>query len=512
MYRVLIVDDEGVIRNGIIHLIDWKALGCEVVGECTHGQEVLAFLAKQEADICVCDVKMPVMDGLTLLTKIKSDQINVKMIMLTAFSEFSMAQTALREGATDYVIKNDFMIELPKAVQKAIAQITAQEAFKKTQETSRESLRAQALENLLFRKASSAPYDGELFGLEAEMFCVCRCEIVYFDPENKANSYGIKNFIQMTIPKYEHYVLGDSVNDMTLVFTAPRQLPFAVEDIVHTISEVTRIAEEFMRIRIKFGIGLPITHVAQLSQGYQQATQALFAAASAGNEILIFTPQDEELSVKSSIAELSNAIVQSFFAGQDSKAEEYLLQLKKCVHKKVSAPTVKACVINLCSALFRQMDEQYVTLSAQKLEEETYASISQSMTLQTLFAICNHLLQLLRVELSSGSLNKHYLIHAIDDYIHQNYCSSLTLSEIANAVSVSPSYVSRLYKKKTGITVTQAINTLRIARAKALLRETTLKAYEIAEQIGIEDASYFTNLFIKFEGISPSEFRGMNKL
>ncbi|MEF9879160.1 MAG: response regulator, partial [Clostridia bacterium] len=59
MYRVLIVDDEGVIRNGIIHLIDWKALGCEVVGECTHGQEVLAFLAKQEADICVCDVKMP---------------------------------------------------------------------------------------------------------------------------------------------------------------------------------------------------------------------------------------------------------------------------------------------------------------------------------------------------------------------------------------------------------------------------------------------------------------------
>ena len=116
MIKVLIVDDERNIREGINKLIDWESLGCEVVGALANGVSALDFIKSNEVDLVVTDIKMPVMDGLELSKHISEDFPHINVIILTAYSEFDMAKKAISFRVSDFIIKNEFMDELPKAV------------------------------------------------------------------------------------------------------------------------------------------------------------------------------------------------------------------------------------------------------------------------------------------------------------------------------------------------------------------------------------------------------------
>ena len=116
MIKVLIVDDERNIREGITKLIDWESLGCEVVGAVANGVSALDFIKGNEVDLVVTDIKMPAMDGLELSKHICEDFPHIKVIILTAYSEFDMAKKAISFRVSDFIIKNEFMDELPKAV------------------------------------------------------------------------------------------------------------------------------------------------------------------------------------------------------------------------------------------------------------------------------------------------------------------------------------------------------------------------------------------------------------
>lgn len=126
--------------------------------------------------------------------------------------------------------------------------------------------------------------------------------------------------------------------------------------------------------------------------------------------------------------------------------------------------------------------------------------------LYTLFQVCGEMLEEVG-RLTGNRMEKHYLIDQIDRFIRKNYQNNITLQDIADAVHVSSAYVSRLYRNKTGITITEAINNIRIEQAKLLLEQSSWRVYEVAQQVGFEDAAYFTNVFTKRVGCSPSEYR-----
>lgn len=105
MYKVVVVEDETMARKGIILTIDWSALGCVVVGEAANGEEGAALVARLAPDIVVTDVKMPRMDGVEMITKLRAEGCTAKFIILTAYSDFKYAQSALRLGVSDYLLK-----------------------------------------------------------------------------------------------------------------------------------------------------------------------------------------------------------------------------------------------------------------------------------------------------------------------------------------------------------------------------------------------------------------------
>lgn len=125
MYRVLIVDDEPLIREGLINLVDWVSFGCEVVSAAQNGEEALSYLMQYPVDIVVCDIRMPLMDGLELGERIAQLGLEAKIIYLSAYSNFDYAQAALKLSAADYVLKSDYIERVPEAVSKLVRKLDA---------------------------------------------------------------------------------------------------------------------------------------------------------------------------------------------------------------------------------------------------------------------------------------------------------------------------------------------------------------------------------------------------
>lgn len=121
MFKVLVVDDERHIRNGIISVIDWELIGCRIVKDCANGVEAVDYLENNEVDIVISDIKMPGMNGIELAEYINLNKDKTKVILLTAYSDFTNAHLAIKHNVSEYVVKTDFIEELPRAIEKVKA-------------------------------------------------------------------------------------------------------------------------------------------------------------------------------------------------------------------------------------------------------------------------------------------------------------------------------------------------------------------------------------------------------
>lgn len=123
MYRVMLADDEPIVRKALQTLIDWKRLGCEVVFVASNGREVLEHMEEEAPDILVTDIRMPGADGIALVKYVKEHELPVQVIILTAYADFSYAQAAVKYGAADYVTKTGALDGLESAVSRCCSQL-----------------------------------------------------------------------------------------------------------------------------------------------------------------------------------------------------------------------------------------------------------------------------------------------------------------------------------------------------------------------------------------------------
>ena len=123
MLKVVVVEDEELVRKGIVLAVDWASVGCAVVGEAANGQEGLEVIARYRPDLIVTDIKMPRLDGLEMVRQLRVQGNRAYVILLTAYSDFSYAQAAVKLGAVDYLLKPFHDGDLEKAVQRVQAKL-----------------------------------------------------------------------------------------------------------------------------------------------------------------------------------------------------------------------------------------------------------------------------------------------------------------------------------------------------------------------------------------------------
>ncbi len=510
MYKVLLADDEAIIRKGIIQLIPWQSLSCQLVYDCGSGQEALDFLANNAVDIVITDIKMPHTNGLDLLEQLQTHYPQIKTIMLTAYSDFTYAQKALRWGAVDFIVKNDFLTELPRSLKAVTASLDALSRAGTAQENATTDPDASLLQAQLFSTEKISLSSGETNRWSGFTYLVVACEILaaekIYSPAECLKK--LQQFLQIPLQSFGYRLFLLQPQPWLILLFRPSEEKFSVEEGQKVMEDASRIVEEFMGVQLYMGFSSGCYPFHRLQEARIQAQTALGQIADKDHKFQVFEAKTISVKEYPSLSQLSQRLCQMVLNNQPTEALIALKEWENCLmHCQRPLTNSRLRLINLFADIFHQLGESYLLPEVGSLEQAFHETLENCCSLYSLFLSAEKQLQDIHLLLGSLTAEKHYLIQATQRYLRDHYRENLTLTTLSQQVHVSPSYLSRLYKNKTGESLTTAVNRLRIEKAQELLADPALKIYQVARLIGFEDAGYFANLFYKMSGVTPSEYR-----
>lgn len=525
MYKVFLVEDEIVTREGIRDNVDWATVGFEFCGEAPDGEMALPLLDKAPPDVLITDIKMPFMDGLQLCKIVRERMPGVKIIILSGHDEFQYAQEAVRLGVTEYLLKPLGVQDLCLALQKVAVQLNREQEERESLQRLKHQVeddmalrREQFLLKLAMGGLSSAEaiQESERLGLNlvAKWYQVI---VVEFEPGRAAEpfDYSQAQQIERLISRLvshnpDVYLSRKGVADLLLLMKGDSKA-YLEQEAYFLMELIRNEVENKTGCLVRVGLGSLQDRIGSIHHSFANALANLRQADSPPP---LTAPDKLDkarlLSLGSPVLDdyLRYGVLESF----DPFFETYL------------APLGEAA---LQSYLIKNYIFVDIVLTTAKFVHQLGGDIDQVIpeinTVETLLMNIKTLPQL-REEtrrIFTGALafrdkqaQNQYgaVIHQAKSYMACHYPTpDLTLNEVAAQVNLSPSHFSAVFSRETGETFTEYLASLRIEKAKALLRTTPLKSFEISAQVGYNDPHYFSTVFKKHTGLSPKEFRLQTK-
>ncbi len=526
MYSVLLVDDEKSIRTGIRSIIDWEQLDCEVIAECGNGIEALDFVRSHPVNIVVCDIKMPKIDGIETARELMKLDPKIKVIILTAYSDFAYAQAAIREQVVGFVVKPDFARELPRAIEHAKSLISSERNVQNDLRQLRhmiEDTREQNIAGYLLELATDTVKDVAILEKIAaqinawqQNYCALLFEIV---PESDTDSAQkttpdafalLKDYASIVLKSYKFwFVAADKhVCLMVLFLNEPvEEIPRRTQTLC---KDILSMAREFLGVAVKVGISSPSVDLMQLPKLYREAMTALSGLHGSISiaqfvKSMIPTVPSLDLDINSHRDRVLESIRTCDSASCIAAYERYV---EEAMQNKVPFEKIKIGVIVILSAAFLELSAQDMTLDDHRSREEAiYRSIFSSRSLYSLQRIGRRALDYVLQYVVRKETGLSLLVRETNRFIRENYNREINLDTIASTLHVSNSYLSRLYKNEMGFSIVESINRFRIQVAKELLENPSMRIFEVGVAVGIHDPGYFTHVFTKYAGCSPKEYK-----
>lgn len=484
MYNILIADDEKNIREGIMELIDWEDIGCRVCSAMRNGEQVLAYLEenKEEIHLVITDIKMPVMDGIELAGILRDKYPDIRVIILTAYSDFEFAQQAIKYRVADFVVKNEFLDELPKSVKRVMKE------WEKG------------------RKAK-VQEDGIPF-LEGKLCRVCACEVKLKDiGKYKKHEESVEHLVQTAFQKPDITCMPVEP-DLFFVIAGMEEEEDSVS-FQRRMEKFLSLANSFLGLRIRAGISGVIENKDCMTVGKRQALRALSGVCTDAAPIRMYQNGFEarqywvdDSDIDGYMRNLYGALRNGAAEEQEKLEEDFYQYIKKEERPIEQCKSDVHAIVSYLLRKTRGSGSKEKILVQENILEAVFGSKSKASLWDCIKDTCASVAAIF----SESDRGQSFLIENVNDIIRQDYKEKLSLKSISQKLFMNSSYLSRIYKKETGITVTDAINKYRIEKAKEILGMKKYKVYEVGEMVGIEEPSYFTHVFMKYEGYSPSEY------
>lgn len=478
MWKVMLADDEKSIRTALGTLIDWQSLDCEVVYMARSGQDVLDHIGQYRPDLLITDIRMPGVDGVELANRLSGSELPIPIIFLTAYTDFSYAQAAVRYSVADYIVKPNVLEELPQAIRRIQERFGMQPAEQRRR-IQQEVLRALLDDTFTVEeqpRANLAAYaqlksGGGPFQL-----------IVVQDLSGQ-----LRRLAKTCFAQWDAVMFSVSANEFAFL-------------LMHTLPERAQI-EQACGALLGFSSSLLQMVAGVCVSEPFSSIDALRAAYDRCSGVLCRTFRKQAFNL--------------FFASLQGGSPEQIdaeLEALLSACEKGSVRTVRSVGVLMlvrCLRILREINPEYSQIFIDSAIQDRiyefksmweFRRLAQDMTMQ------------MRTILSDRQNQTDWLITEVNDFIAQNYCGHVTLAEIADSVHVNRSYLSRIYKERTGKNVFDVINARRVEKAKELLQTTNMRVYEVALFVGFEDAAYFSRFFKRYTGVSPKkfEYRGGN--
>ena len=490
----------GIDRTALGTLIDWQSLDCEVVYMARSGQDVLDHIGQYRPDLLITDIRMPGVDGVELANRLSGSELPIPIIFLTAYTDFSYAQAAVRYSVADYIVKPNVLEELPQAIRRIQERFGMQPAEQRRR-VQQEVLRALLDDTFTVEeqpRANLAAYaqlksGGGPFQL-----------IVVQDLSGQ-----LRRLAKTCFAQWDAVMFSISANEFA--FLLLRALPERAQ-LEQACGALLGFSSSLLQMVAGVCVSEPFSSIDALRAAYDRCSGVLCRTFREQAFNLFFAAdedarRDEEIGYHQQLDRFF-ASLQGGSPGQiDAELEALLSACEKGSVRTVRS--VGVLMLVRCLRILREINPEYSQIFIDSAIQDRiyefksmweFRRLAQDMTMQ------------MRTILSDRQNQTDWLITEVNDFIAQNYCGHVTLAEIADSVHVNRSYLSRIYKERTGKNVFDVINARRVEKAKELLQTTNMRVYEVALFVGFEDAAYFSRFFKRYTGVSPKkfEYRGGN--
>ena len=542
MLKIFLAEDEVVVRETIKRMIPWEELGFELVGEAADGEMALPLLIRQQPDLLITDIKMPFMDGLTLARLAKKEIPGLKVVILSGYDDFNYAKQAIGIGVEDYLLKPI----TKNALIERLSEIRSRYEHEKTQKEYYEKFQR---EMQAYEKNSSRDFFEALVGGSMDMMEVYkRAEKLGLDIVAEAYNVLIftmncdENFSGQrdeyssweaeSLELLENFFAGHSSamlfrsNIFSYGVLLKGQRETIEENTRACVDEIRKILSRQDGRREWFlAVGQSVERLSQIQKSYHTASRAFSQRYLYDENILYYDEmetmehpggqaesEDNAYLQKVDVNALNPAILQKFLSnGLQEETENFVKDyfyaigqepMESLVFRNYVILNVRFSVISFIKGLgcdtneMESADTEEVLAESGKNMESAIAyakkMISQAIEIR---------------DQNSGNKNRSILKTAVD-FIDSHYMDEeISLNTVANVANVSSNHFSALFSQNMGQTFIEYLTTLRMNKAKELLRCTGMRSSEIAGEIGYKDAHYFSYLFKKTQGMTPSDYR-----
>lgn len=532
MLKVFLAEDEFIIREGIKNNIDWQAHGYEFCGEASDGELAFPLIQKTRPDILITDIKMPFVDGLALSRLVKKELPETEIIILSGYEEFDYAKEAIQIGVARYLLKpingETLLQEIDSVAEIILGKQKEKEIREKYQKEMEEnSLRDQMdlFQHLVTGDCSMEELLSVAGKLDLKIMApwysivLLKIQSMKHDYEEYSGSIVVVDERIAKLAEPEHVLIFDrALEGRAFLFKADSEEELLAYQKEY-LGDVKEVLSSYVNLRYFGGIGTPVNRLREIPASFEDASHA-FAHRYLVAESCIL---DSSLLMQEGAAEHEDFRISAVNPEQIDRAkmQEFLRtgDLDEVIYfvdeffGKLDGGAMK-------SRIFRQyitMDAYFSIVDFLKglglQKDEIEAPDQDSSILQDEKSAMDYIVRIMEKALvlreKKASSRYEDVVSEVIHYIEDNYAQEeLSLNLLASHVNFSPNHLSMIFSQQTGQTLIRYLTDYRMNRAKELLRCSSKKSSVISMEVGYKDPHYFSYLFKKTQGMTPTQYRG----
>ncbi len=512
LFKILIVDDEKLIRQGIKHYINWEQEGFQVIGEASNGQEALEFIELNNPHIILTDIVMPIMDGEELTRVVKSKYPHIQIIILSSYGEFDYVRSTLQSGAVDYILK-------PKLDGQGLLKVlrTAASKIPSPQDNEKKSEMTVSV-GYIIDKLISGYTDEDYSEAISKAFPHNHFCLMGVDFKNHPSG-GTEDFLRYFKKRIETAVeekLGNSIN---YPFNLDKSiLIFLINLNKDKLSNVISLANHLAHSEsgIGFVISKGFTDFSQLGSITNKEIREMLQYRFYFPEKNVLSqediPNDAPTCSSLNLDRFTNEIKHERFDSAFGYLQDYVTTLSGCYKTDVfEYKSFFENIIFTITVLFGNMEYDVKDLENKKFMY--FNSIDEASSARDVVELLNQFIAEAQKIISlKGKKASKSNMKLILEYIEEHYAEPLTLTGVANHFHFNASYLSSYFASNHSEGFIEYLNKIRIEEAAKLLINENLPISEISGIVGYSDHSYFCKVFKKIKGLSPSQYRRKKSL
>ncbi len=516
MYKAVFIDDEPLIREGLKKYLDWSKYGFIVVGEAEDGIKGVELCKRLVPDIVITDIRMPGKDGIELIGELNCELKDTKFIILSGFAEFELAQKAIRLGACDYILKPlnkeqfiNTIVKVKELLDKYWDEFNNSCRISHVVRKHSHLLKNTVIANILEGKTTDLIDQVDFFELKGSCF-----QILSFDFDTTINCDQTDE-LQKIFGAVGMFIDRNNLNWHICQYHNENLIFCCIEKLEkhEVMKEVYQLIEEINEVlgwKLFVGIGEIADNLDTVVQSYKTASENLKSRFYSNcNQVFDDRPEyiQEDLKRKYLYIENETAIFSALENGDWPKLESAYFTLIESInisgyHSPEDVKDFYGCLVSKIAVRTKNIEGNSIDI------DQIMRDIHSQKSYRSLMGYVKDLLHKICISFYRGDeLDSSKLIKEIKRYINDNVSNDINLNTTATRFHMNPFYVSHLFKKETNMNFLDYLTSQRIEKAKELLEDVDSKIYEIAIKVGYDDQRYFSQVFKKYTGYTPKEYR-----